>query len=601
MHNNVDSIGTSTTAEKRDKSSSKTRSDDVKLKRSASRQKDTTENSQVDVNNTAALENLKRKYNEKRQKLKSIQKINEKLIEKLKSAEDENEDLQILNRRLQDEILDFLQSSSFSNETIIERLRFLEDDNEDLKTLNRRLQEEVLDFFQKNKYNLYIASEQPTEDEGIRRDLPETEYEKQSPEKSEEAIPKQESIPEKTDSVASPPLVQETKPSQVEVTEPSQSEEKEVPKANIESIQVNVNESPEVSLSNKKEIESESDNLEEAVVKIQAGIRGYLTRKTLKEQKDNVSPNKNLGTEESHKDDSSKIEISKEEKSSEISEKEMSDDLNEDDADVEKAAVKIQSVYRGYITRKNLSNIGDELTEEENKQTSFSEKESSQDKEEIEDDDDENESGALEQAAVKIQSTFRGYQVRKQRKNGPKKEEGKEQLLIDTDEIQDENEKLESNDPEAEGKAAVKIQAVYRGYKVRKEIKMIGEDGNQRTEFEDINDDKSDTNIDEYSEKTDNDGILKSKATIVLSTPTSNVSKDKTNEEVLISFDTDSDQPMAESPSLLDRNDEEQCFQKPMVPISNETTIPKSVSEPTVDINSVTKSKEDHLISPSSD
>jgi len=69
-------------------------------------------------------------------------------------------------------------------------------------------------------------------------------------------------------------------------------------------------------------------------------------------------------------------------------------------------------------------------------------------------------------AAAKIQASFRGHKVRKELKKtadeidlpSPKKNAVEEEVDIDL------------NDPEVE-KAATKIQASFRGYRVRKQVK----------------------------------------------------------------------------------------------------------------------------------
>ena len=65
-----------------------------------------------------------------------------------------------------------------------------------------------------------------------------------------------------------------------------------------------------------------------------------------------------------------------------------------------------------------------------------------------------------QEAAVRIQSSYRGYQTRKNLKNDQKHqlEEIPEQPPIDVD----------LNDPDVES-AATKIQAGFRGHKTRKE------------------------------------------------------------------------------------------------------------------------------------
>ena len=70
----------------------------------------------------------------------------------------------------------------------------------------------------------------------------------------------------------------------------------------------------------------------------------------------------------------------------------------------------------------------------------------------------------LEKAATKIQATFKGYKVRKELELSPKSEEPKTKFENDP-EID-----IDLNDPNVE-KAATKIQATFRGYKTRREKK----------------------------------------------------------------------------------------------------------------------------------
>lgn len=81
---------------------------------------------------------------------------------------------------------------------------------------------------------------------------------------------------------------------------------------------------------------------------------------------------------------------------------------------------------------------------------------------------------SLNQAASKIQATFRGHKVRKSPLHQPKEhgdqqqQEGKagEQADDASKELPDELKDMDLNDPDL-AKAAVKIQATFRGYKTR--------------------------------------------------------------------------------------------------------------------------------------
>ncbi|XP_054167136.1 neuromodulin-like isoform X1 [Oppia nitens] len=131
------------------------------------------------------------------------------------------------------------------------------------------------------------------------------------------------------------------------------------------------------------------------------------------------------------------------------------EDYSEDDADrQEEAAIKIQSQFRGYKTRKEL-------------------KDKSQDINNMKEEESPNNTGGdVDKAATTIQAGFKGYKVRKDIKkqksessddtNDPKDKKDSDQTLAD--ELAD----IDLNDPEVE-KAATKIQATFRGFKSRRE------------------------------------------------------------------------------------------------------------------------------------
>uniref|UniRef100_A0A8D8VK95 Neuromodulin n=1 Tax=Cacopsylla melanoneura TaxID=428564 RepID=A0A8D8VK95_9HEMI len=127
-------------------------------------------------------------------------------------------------------------------------------------------------------------------------------------------------------------------------------------------------------------------------------------------------------------------------------------DIDLDDPETEKAATKIQSVFRGHKTRKEIEESIMKAGEDEaqNLEQEFS----ADDKE-------------LCHAATKIQATFRGHAARKQTAANQKEEDelSKELEKLDPkDELAD----IDLSDPDLH-KAATKIQASFRGHKVRKE------------------------------------------------------------------------------------------------------------------------------------
>jgi len=71
----------------------------------------------------------------------------------------------------------------------------------------------------------------------------------------------------------------------------------------------------------------------------------------------------------------------------------------------------------------------------------------------------------LEKAATKIQATFKGYKVRQDKEKKDGKPAGEACAENPEEEID-----IDLNDPEVE-KAATKIQASFRGYKTRKQEK----------------------------------------------------------------------------------------------------------------------------------
>ncbi|XP_076112232.1 uncharacterized protein LOC143080326 isoform X7 [Mytilus galloprovincialis] len=149
---------------------------------------------------------------------------------------------------------------------------------------------------------------------------------------------------------------------------------------------------------------------EEAALTIQSSFRGHQDREKVKQmivEKDPAQPK--------------------------AEEEEVDIDLT--DPDVEHAAIKIQAGFKGYKARKDVQTKAKSKKPEAKEQTE------------------------LDKAATKIQAGFRGHQTRQQHKNPKEKQPETKEEEVDID----------LNDPEVE-KAATKIQAGFRGHQTRKEM-----------------------------------------------------------------------------------------------------------------------------------
>ncbi|XP_060585652.1 neurofilament medium polypeptide-like isoform X5 [Ruditapes philippinarum] len=190
-----------------------------------------------------------------------------------------------------------------------------------------------------------------------------------------------------------------------------------------------------------------------AALKIQAGFKGHKTRQQLKESKTEQK------TEE-------KVDDKKEEEEVDI-------DLK--DPEVEKAALKIQAGFKGMQARQEIKAIKDAQESEKKEET---------EEETVDIDLNDPET---EKAALKIQAGFKGFQTRKeiQAKKDAKSQETTETTEEKTEEKKEEEEKvdIDLNDPEVE-KAATKIQAGFKGFKTRQEIKSKKESGTDVKEGE---------------------------------------------------------------------------------------------------------------------
>ncbi|XP_026148072.1 myosin-IIIa [Mastacembelus armatus] len=248
----------------------------------------------------------------------------------------------------------------------------------------------------------------------------------------------------------------------------------------------------------------EAVNLEEqtkAATVIQSNFRGHKERKRLqdegklpakKQKENNPTSEEEVPTESSPTAEEVKPEDKEEESTKEV--EVSSNDAKSVDADETKAAVVIQSNFRGHKERKRLEEEGklpkkkkkEEVTPEPSKEEQATETEES-----TSDACVENPGLDEEKAATVIQSNFRGHRDRKKLKaereaqnkaneeavspNNAEEEIKKEaeeealdvsDVVIEPKEMTDaEKERLE------EEQAAVKIQSNFRGYKDRKNLK----------------------------------------------------------------------------------------------------------------------------------
>ena len=171
----------------------------------------------------------------------------------------------------------------------------------------------------------------------------------------------------------------------------------------------------------RKELKMRDD----AAIKIQAGYRGYAVRKGLKE-----------GPERSNLDRIDE-EVPKANKGNEDVER------NEE---VEAAAIKIQSAFRGHRTREAV----------------LSKKEKEENATDAKDEGNRPTERDRDLAAIKIQSSYRGYHTRKQIQ-----ERGEAATKIQAYYKGYRVRGLRR----AQSEAAVKIQSYYRGYKTREQFK----------------------------------------------------------------------------------------------------------------------------------
>ncbi|GFT72771.1 uncharacterized protein NPIL_278051 [Nephila pilipes] len=164
---------------------------------------------------------------------------------------------------------------------------------------------------------------------------------------------------------------------------------------------------------------------EKAAEKIQASFKGYKVRKSLKNngalpEKKDVIANNSGKIEEKIKERAKEETASKLNSVQAAVEDELLD-IDLTDKDLEKAATKIQLSYRNFTARKKQVEPStepqqqEEPTENATEEPPVTKKVENTEEENL--DDIDLKDPDVEKAALKIQSTFRGYKTRKEMKN----------------------------------------------------------------------------------------------------------------------------------------------------------------------------------------
>ncbi len=148
---------------------------------------------------------------------------------------------------------------------------------------------------------------------------------------------------------------------------------------------------------------------EEAATKIQAGFRGHQARKSVKEMQSNsvgsVANGSVVGEVEKEEGEYVKSVIVNEGV-------DQGSEMTFDDPKYEQAATKIQAGFRGYKTREEMSERLSKSNAQEDKEKPA--EGASDEVNQGEGDPGEEDKGKEEEAAVKIQASFRGHVARKE-------------------------------------------------------------------------------------------------------------------------------------------------------------------------------------------
>ena len=244
------------------------------------------------------------------------------------------------------------------------------------------------------------------------------------------------------------------------------------------------------------DIDLDAPETQEAATKIQASFRGSQARKEVQKMKETKEADEKAQVAEIPATENIEEEI----------------DIDLDAPETQEAATKIQASFRGSQARKEVEKMK-ETKEADAKAQEVGMPVTENLEEEIDIDLDAPET---QEAATKIQASFRGSQARKEVKKMKKAtevtedvskvvQEGAEEAQIDEKYIEktaEENEEvidIDLNDPEVEA-AATKIQAGFKGMKTRKEISEM-----QKTDIDMSNEPKKVAEVKDTEDEIDID------------------------------------------------------------------------------------------------
>ncbi|XP_069115705.1 neurofilament heavy polypeptide-like [Argopecten irradians] len=207
-------------------------------------------------------------------------------------------------------------------------------------------------------------------------------------------------------------------------------------------------------------VDSGDPQQQDAALKIQTEYRRHSAKKEVEGMREEDAATTIQAGVRGHQD-RQKVDEMKETEERLKSQEEV--DINLDDPEVAAAAVKIQAGFKGYKARKEVKETKSKTSEDSAEEATQGETTvTKQEPEEANDDQADLDPNANE-AATKIQAGYRGHKVRQE----VKARRESQQL---TTEKKPEEIDIDLEDPEVQ-KAATKIQAGFRGHKTRKEMK----------------------------------------------------------------------------------------------------------------------------------